>query len=412
MTYQTIRGFRDILPPQSDAFSFIEKISREIFTLYGYREIRIPAVEYFELFIKSTGETTDIVQKEMYRFKDASGRDLALRPEGTPGVARAYINNNLSQTGLNGKYFYIADMFRAERPQAGRYRQFEQIGAENIGASSPYSDAESAAMLAEIFKRLGAENLRLEINSLGCPSCRPKYREKLISYLSSQKDLCSSCLQRLEKNPLRVLDCKIDGPKLTDFPSIELCGDCAVHHEKFKKCLSLSKVDFFENPKLVRGLDYYQRTVFELKTSSLGAQDAVAGGGRYDGLIKDMGGPASPAVGWALGADRAAMIIEKRWGEFEKKSNVFLVSADKERGDYCFSLAQFLRSENISCDFSDFSLSFKSQMRSADKSGALFAAIAGEDEEKNGEVSLKNLFSKEQKKVKKEELTEIIKRSL
>lgn len=412
ITPQAVRGFRDILPPQSEAFTHIEKISRDIFSLYGYREIRIPAVEYYDLFLKSTGETTDIVQKEMYRFSDASGRDLALRPEGTPSVARAYINNNLYQTGQNGKYFYIADMFRAERPQAGRYRQFEQIGAENIGIASPYSDAEIVTMLFEIFLRLQAKNLQLEINSLGCAQCRSDYREKLLAYLASKKGLCMYCQQRVQKNPLRVLDCKLDAPNLSDFPVIDLCPQCLKHHNTFKKALENCKVPFTENLKLVRGLDYYQRTVFELKTSSLGSQDALAGGGRYDGLIKSMGGPQSPAIGWAMGVDRVSLLIEKDWPKFSKKPIAFIVSADFNRANYCFSLLQSLREEGITCDFSDFSLSFKSQMRSADKSGAIFAVIAGEEEEKNLEFSVKNLFSKQQNKVKREEVCSFIKRSI
>lgn len=410
MAPQTIRGFRDILPPQSDAFYLIEKTAREIFSLYNYNELRIPAVEYYELFVKSTGETTDIVQKEMYRFKDASQRDLALRPEGTPSVARAYINNNLSQTGRNSKYFYIADMFRAERPQAGRYRQFEQIGAENIGSSSPYSDAESVAMLDSVLKKLGLEGYTLEINSLGCAECRKKYREQLLTYLKAKKDLCSWCMERMEKNPLRTLDCKIDGPKFSDFPQLDLCPDCARHHDDFKSALSSAGISFLENRKMVRGLDYYSRTVFEFKTGALGAQDAIAGGGRYDNLIKSMGGPDAPSVGWAMGVDRVALLLEKKWTELEKKPLVFFIAMSPEQSASCFKLLTELRRQGISCDFSDFSLSMKSQMRSADKSAARFAAIVGQEEEEKGEVTLKDLYSKEQKKIKKDELPDFLKR--
>ncbi len=404
MAQQTIRGFRDILPPQSNVFYAIEKAAREVFSLYNYDELRIPALEYYDLFLKSTGETTDIVQKEMYRFKDASQRDIALRPEGTPGVARAYINNNLSQTGKNSKYFYIADMFRAERPQAGRYRQFEQIGAENIGAESPYSDAESVSMLYEILKKLGIENFVLEINSLGCSECRKKYREELLSYLKGKEGLCEWCKERMEKNPLRTLDCKVDADKFVDFPKISLCESCSKHHEEFKKALSISGVKYVENPRMVRGLDYYSRTVFEFKNTSIGAQDAIAGGGRYDNLIKSMGGPDAPSVGWAMGVDRVAILLEKKWSDFVSNPLAFIVSMDKELSEYAFEILCDLRKNLIPCDFSDFSRSFKSQLRSADKSMAAFAVIIGKDEANAKEVTLKDLKSKEQKRVKKEEL--------
>ncbi|PIS48008.1 MAG: histidine--tRNA ligase [Elusimicrobia bacterium CG08_land_8_20_14_0_20_51_18] len=404
----TIRGFRDILPPQSDVFSRIEKAAREIFRLYNYREIRVPTAEYYELFVKSTGETTDIVEKEMYRFKDQSDRDLALRPEGTPGVARAYINNNLSQSGKNSKFYYIGSMFRAERPQAGRFREFEQLGAESIGNKSFHSDAESIILLNDIISAVGIKSYRAEINSIGCAECRKKYREKLLSYLKSKTELCEQCQKRIERNPLRALDCKLDAPKLTDIPEIALCPDCLEHHNGLKKSLDLSKINYSENKFLVRGLDYYSRTVFEFKTDLLGSQDAIAAGGRYDNLIRSMGGPDAPSVGWAMGVDRAAMLIEKDFDLSGLDPSVFVISTAGEYSDYCFALTGELRKDGIASDFSDFSLSLKSQMRSADKSGAAFAVIVGEEEYKAGGCSVKDLKNKTQETVRREELAAFI----
>jgi histidyl-tRNA synthetase len=411
--HTTVRGFRDILPPFSELITEIEMASRNIFDLYNYREIRIPTVEYYQLFLKSTGETTDIVEKEMYKFTDSSKRELAIRPEGTPGVARAYINNNLNLSGKNTKFFYIGNMFRAERPQAGRFREFEQIGLEYINTNSPYSDAEAILVLNHILKKLDINSFSIEINSIGCQECRYKYREKLLNYLNSKKDLlCNSCKTRMDRNPLRTLDCKIDKEILNDIPKIDLCDNCLSHHNVLKNILSKANVNFKENKMLVRGLDYYSRTVFEFKTDLLGSQDAIAAGGRYDNLIKNMGGMNAPAVGWAMGVDRVAMLIEKKEGLKEKKPLVFLVCMNKEIAEYCFMEAQALRDEGISCDFSDFTSSIRSQMRAADNSQAKFAIIIGDDEFKNNFFSLKDLKEKKQIQFKKEELLKYLKENI
>ena len=391
MTIHTLRGFRDLLPPESDIFVRIEAAAREVFALYGYREIRIPTIESKELFVKSTGDTTDIVEKEMYAFTDQGGREVAVRPEGTPGVVRAYIEHNLSQTGRNGKYYYIGGMFRAERPQAGRYREFTQIGAEHFGNPSPFADAETITMLVKLLEKTGVTGLSVEINSLGCAECRKTYRETLLNHLRlNVSTLCEPCRNRIERNPLRALDCKIDGPALAEkAPRLALCSPCAQHFDRTQTLLESSGVGFKVNPGLVRGLDYYTRTVFEVKTSALGSQDAVAAGGRYDDLVKSMGGPQTPAIGWGLGLDRVAMLLKDTMTE--TGPGTFIVSASKEAQSAAFKLLGELRAAGISADFSDLELSLKSQMRSAGKSGAAYALLIGEDELKAGTVAVKPL---------------------
>ncbi len=388
----SLRGFRDLLPPESDLFARIEAAAREVFGLYGYQEIRIPALEKKELFVKSTGDTTDIVEKEMYAFTDGGGREVAMRPEGTPGIVRAYIEHNLGQTGRSGKYFYIGTMFRAERPQAGRYREFTQIGAEHIGNPSPAADAESISMLIRLLEKLGVEGCSAEINSLGCAECRKAYREILLAFLRARAEkLCEPCRGRIERNPLRALDCKIDGPALAEAgPKRSLCPSCTEHFDRTQHLLAAAGVSYKVNPGLVRGLDYYTGTVFEVRTTALGSQDALCGGGRYDDLVKSMGGPVAPAIGWAIGEDRVAMLLKDKPAP-DNAPRTFIVAAAKEAGDKAFALLTSMRAAGISSDFSNFELSLKSQMRSADKSGAAFALIIGEDELKAGTCAVKSL---------------------
>ena len=388
----SLRGFRDLLPPESDLFTRVEAAAREVFGLYGYQELRIPTIEKKELFIKSTGDTTDIVEKQMYAFTDGGGREVAVRPEGTPGVVRAYIEHNLGQIGRNGKYFYIGSMFRAERPQAGRYREFTQIGAECIGNPSPAADAESILMLVRLLEKAGVEGCSVELNSLGCAECRKTYRETLLGFLLlNSAALCEPCKGRIERNPLRALDCKIDGPALTEkAPKISLCPACAGHFGRMRELLKITGVTHKVNAGLVRGLDYYTRTVFEIKTTALGSQDSVAAGGRYDDLIKSMGGPVAPAIGWAMGVDRVAMLLKDKPAP-DNAPKTFIVAASKEAGDKAFALMTALRAADISSDFSNFELSLKSQMRSAGKSGASFAMIIGEDDLKAGACAIKPL---------------------
>ncbi len=388
----SLRGFRDILPPESTLFAAVEAAAREVFALYGYQELRIPTLEKKELYVKSTGDTTDIVEKEMYAFTDGGGREVANRPEGTPGMVRAYIEHNLGQTGRNAKFFFIGNMFRAERPQAGRYREFEQIDAEYIGNPTPAADAETISMLIKLLGKLGVEGCSVELNSLGCAECRKNYRATLLEYLRARRErLCEPCQGRIERNPLRALDCKIDGPWLSaEAPKLQLCPACAEHFSATQRLLGAAGVKYNVNPNLVRGLDYYSRTVFEVRSTMLGSQDAVAGGGRYDDLVKSMGGPAAPAIGWGLGVDRLVMLLKDKPAP-DTAAKTFVIAASKEAGDKAFELMTALRAAGISSDFSSFELSLRSQMRSADKSGASFALIIGEDELKAGTAAVKPL---------------------
>ncbi len=399
---KALRGFRDLLSPEADVFSCIEKTAKEIFKVYSYNEIRIPTVEMTELFIKSTGETTDIVEKEMYSFTDAGKRNISLRPEGTPGVARAFVQHKLNLSGKNSKFFYIGNMFRAERPQAGRFREFEQIGIEYLGNPSASADVETIILLMAFLKKSGAKDYFAEINSLGCSDCREKYKKELLEYLKKNAaQLCQWCQNRIEKNPLRALDCKTDGPKLSiEAPKLFLCDDCSSHFENVKELLRIAEIDFKVNKNLVRGLDYYTRTVFEVKSSALGSQDAIAAGGRYDNLIKSMGGQDTPAVGWSLGVDRLAMLIKENISLPDNAPNAFVVCADKNAFNESFKILNDLRNGGISADSSNFELSLRSQMRSADKSGATLVLIMGEEELKNSSCSIKFLKSqKEQEQI-------------
>ena len=392
-----VRGFRDIFGPEAAALTALEASARKVFKLYGVSELRIPTVEQKELFVKATGTTTDIVQKEMYSFEDAGHRLLALRPEGTPGVARAYIENNFAQGSPVQQFFYIGNMFRAERPQAGRYREFEQIGAESIGNSAPAADAEMILMLKDIVSSFGAKNYRVKINSLGCDKCRPLYRQALIDFLSKEKDtLCQNCQTRLEKNPLRVLDCKIDGPRFAGrVPTLTLCPECQAHFDEVQRLLK-GKIDFIVDPMLVRGLDYYSRTVFEFQAGDT-SQNAIAAGGRYDGLIKSMGGPATPAVGWAMGVER--VIASRGEAPLSAQKSVFVASLAPACNETAFNLMQDLRQAGVRTEGGLFDKNAKGQMKQANRCGAAYALILGEDELAKNEITLKDLTSGEQKQI-------------
>ncbi|MDR0645817.1 MAG: histidine--tRNA ligase [Elusimicrobiota bacterium] len=403
-----VRGFKDIFGEDAQILSELENSARKIFKLYGIKELRIPTVELKELFVKSTGDTTDIVQKEMYAFEDAGGRTLALRPEGTPGVVRAYIENNFAQAAPVQQFFYIGNMFRAERPQAGRYREFEQIGVEFMGNSSPAADAAAILLLKDIVKDFGVKNYKVKINSLGCAQCRPAYKRALIEYISIGKEtLCEKCKERLKRNPLRILDCKIDGPKFAEnAPKQKLCPACVEHFEEVKTLLK-NKIDFEEDANLVRGLDYYTRTVFEFQAGA-NAQNAIAGGGRYDGLIKSMGGPDIAAVGWALGAERTVGARAEK--EIKKELKVYVVSMSKKCNETAFNILQNLRAANITAEGGLFDKNIKTQMKQADKIGADYAVIIGEDELASNSAALKNLKTGEQNSYPQAELTEVLKK--
>ncbi|ACC97942.1 Histidyl-tRNA synthetase [Elusimicrobium minutum Pei191] len=393
-----VRGFRDIFAPESNNFAELEACARRVFTLAGGTEVRIPTLELKELFIKSTGDTTDIVQKEMYAFEDAGGRVLAMRPEGTPGTVRAYIENNFAQTAPVQKLFYIGNMFRAERPQAGRYREFEQIGMEYIGNPSPAADAEIILMIKDIVTSFGVKNYGVKINSLGCQECRPAYKQELINYLKKDFDtLCEKCKDRLEKNPLRVLDCKIDGARFKEnAPKQKLCAACENHFNEVKTFLQ-GRIDYIIDPSLVRGLDYYTRTVFEFQAGD-SAQNAIAGGGRYDSLVKSMGGADMPAVGFAMGVERT--IAARGETKDNKQNKIFVVSLDKNCNAKAFEIMSLLRSAGVICDGGLFDKNLKAQMKQADRTKSSFALLLGADEFEKGVVTMRDLSSGEQQEIK------------
>ncbi len=417
MKFQSIRGTKDMLPAfalgaaaggpsDAEAAQRLESGAREVFRRFGFHEIRTPTFEALELFQRSLGETTDVVQKEMYAFEDRGGRKLALRPEGTAGVVRAFIEHHLSQTAPFCKLFYIGAMFRAERPQAGRYREFWQVGAEAFGNAAPAADAEMLLMLQSLFEALGLQNIVLKINSLGDSACRPQYLEALKIYLQSKaSSLCDDCQRRIDKNPLRALDCKVDGQKLLDAPLIDhfWCEPCRAHFDRVKTYLDESRGRYEVVPRLVRGLDYYSRTVFEVTSSDLGAQDALAAGGRYDKLVKNLGGPDVPAIGFAMGLERALEAIKKSGSVSgpEPRHKVFVwVAAMGERPSAkAFGVLQALRREGVSADGGFFEKKLGAQLQIADKIGATHCVIIGDDEVSKDAATVRSLKTSTQESV-------------
>jgi histidyl-tRNA synthetase len=409
--FQAIRGTKDILPAEAAAFQQIESRSRALLARFGYQEIRTPTFEGVELFHRSLGETTDVVQKEMYVFEDRGGRKIALRPEGTAGVVRAFVEHHLSQSAPFCKLFYIGPMFRAERPQAGRFREFWQIGAEYFGNASPAADAELLLLVQSLFCEFGLKDAQLKINSLGDSECRPKYLEALTTNIESLAgDLCQDCQKRAGKNPLRVLDCKVDGPHLSKIPTIDQfwCGDCRSHFEQVQVLLRLAGGTFDVAPRLVRGLDYYTRTVFEVTSKALGAQDALAAGGRYDTLVKDLDGPSIPALGFALGVERAlqAMGSSKEAAPSSPEPlRLFVAALGEEAGTLAFVLLQDLRRNadlakaGISVDGGFFDKKLGAQMGIADRLGSSHCIIMGDDEIKSRELTLRTMRSGHQERL-------------
>ncbi len=412
MALKAVKGTRDILSPDVRNWSVYEKIARELFHLYGFEEIRTPIFEYTEVFARGIGEDTDIVHKEMYTFKDRKGRSITLRPENTASVVRAYIEHKMHLTPGTKKLYYIGPMFRYERPQKGRYRQFYQTGVEVFGSSNPYVDAETIEMVVRLLKTLGLEGLKVEINSVGCEKCRPNYRDALQNYLNKFEDnLCPDCKRRKDTNPLRVLDCKVKTCKevVKDAPNIQehLCDDCKSHQEKVFNYLSMMSVDFSLKTSLVRGLDYYTKTVFEVIASSLGSQNAVLGGGRYDKLVKELGGQDTPAFGWALGMDRLMMIIGDR--QLEKPFESIYILPVSDNLDYSVKCSKILKDEGLSAIVVTESKSLKSGLKFVNKVAGKYVLIAGEDEENKGIVIFKNMENGEQKEVKFENILKVVK---
>ncbi|WP_248549483.1 histidine--tRNA ligase [Paenibacillus odorifer] len=406
-------GTQDVLPGAVEKWQYIEGKARDLCRRFNYREIRTPMFEHTGLFERGVGETTDIVEGEMYTFKDKGDRDLALRPEGTAGVVRAYVQNKLYGEPDVSKLYYIGPMFRYERPQAGRYRQFHQFGIEAFGAVDPAIDAEVISMGYQFYKDLGLKDVRVELNSVGNAPSRAAYREKLLGFLRPMKDnLCSDCQRRIERNPLRVLDCKVDQDKFTDAPSIldSLDDECITHFEKVKMHLDIMGVEFTINPRLVRGLDYYTHTAFEYKAAGIGSIDTVGGGGRYNGLVEEIGGPDQPGIGFGIGLERILLILEdqKVGLETAKPLDVYFVALGDEADIEISKQLYFLRSQGFSAERDYLGRKMKAQMKSADRMSARYTAILGEDELKNGVIALKSMSTGEQQTVKLEELAQAL----
>ena len=402
MSITAVKGFNDILPGEIEKWHHIETTARTIFSRYGFAEIRVPIMEKTELFARSIGDVTDIVEKEMYSFIDKGENRVTLRPEGTAGVIRALIENRLYAADPVSKLFYMGPMFRYERPQKGRYRQFHQIGAEITGIADPKVDAQILTMLRHLFDELGITEPSLEINSLGCPECRPRYRETLQAFLRNRiASLCPDCTRRFDTNPLRVLDCKVERCKAAtaDAPAMleNLCPPCAGHFEAVQEFLQLAGTAYRINRRMVRGLDYYTRTTFELVTGLLGSQSAVAAGGRYDGLVADLGGPAIPGIGFAMGVERISLLLEA--AGFSKPADLFIVALGDAAGKKAFQLMCRIQRLGFAVELDYDGKSMKSQMRRADKLACRYTLIIGETELATNRAPLKEMATGSQTEV-------------
>ncbi len=409
---RAVKGTRDLLPPSTAVWNHVEQVAHQVFRAYNYQEIRTPVFEETLLFARGVGEETDIVTKEMYTFEDRDGASLTLRPEATASVIRAYMEHHLDQRPGLQKLYYMGPMFRRERPQKGRFRQFYQIGAEAIGSESPALDAEVIEMVVEFLGRLGLEGFGLLLNSVGCPKCRREYvgelREKLGEVL---EPLCADCRRRAETNPLRVLDCKVpdDQPIIGKLPSIleRLCAECGAHFQAVQQHLTDREIAYQVRPRLVRGLDYYMRTTFEIVHGALGAQNSVLGGGRYDGLAEALGSKVhSPGMGFSIGEDRLIMSVEEtRPGAYQEVLDLFVAPLGEAAMRNCALLARDLRRLGVSVEVAEEGR-LKRTMELANKLGARYALIVGEDELASGRYALKNMQTGEQESVTREELVE------
>ncbi|MBR1422886.1 MAG: histidine--tRNA ligase [Ruminococcus sp.] len=400
---QRPKGTNDILPSQVKKWHTVEKITNDIAQQFGFKEIRIPTFEDTGLFVRSVGETTDVVSKEMYSVTATGDAQFTLRPEGTAGTMRAVIENGILNEGLPQKVFYQLTCFRHEKPQAGRLREFHQFGCEMVGSASPRADAEVISLAKNVLDSCGLRDIVLNINSIGCPNCRPNYHKALKEYFSARKDeLCGTCQERLEKNPMRILDCKSPicqeiakgAPLITDY----LCEECSDHFSKLQGYLGAMDIDFTINPKIVRGLDYYTRTVFEFISTDIGAQGTVCGGGRYDGLIEQLGGKATPALGFAMGLERLIMTMQKQECDFieEKKCDLYIAPMSEDAASEAIAIASKLRKEGYFVEYDLIGRGLKAQMKYADKIGAAFVMVLGSDEIESGKGKLKNMRTGEQ----------------
>ncbi len=400
--FQSIRGFNDIFFPESSILQYIEDIAARYFNLYNYKEIRTPLLEKTDLFVRSIGTGTDIVEKEMYTFEDSNGESISLRPEGTASAVRAYLEHSIDKQDPIQKWFYRGPMFRHERPQKGRFRQFYQAGCESLGIADPFIDIEIIKLADTIIEALAVKGITIRINSIGCPECRPGYTKALKSYLNTIKDkLCDDCKRRIDTNPLRVLDCKKHGciaamanaPKSTDY----LCVDCSAHFNAVKTGLDGLKLSYLIDPRLVRGLDYYSRTVFEFTAENAGAQNAVLAGGRYDYLVELFGGTHTPAIGFAMGVERIAGLIDT---PSVNGPDVFIIPLTEDTKQKAIEVALLLRQAGKTCEIGYGEKTLKSMMRRADKLKSFAVAIIGKDELKEGRVTLKRLSDGHQEKIK------------
>jgi len=408
------KGTKDVLPKESYKWQYVEKTARDLCSLYNIKEIRTPVFEHTELFLRNIGETSDIVNKEMYTFLDKGGRSITLKPEGTAGVVRSFIENGLYNEQMPLKVFYFTPVFRYERPQGGRLREHHQFGAEVFGSDSPYIDAELIELADQLFKKLKIQNLELFINSIGCLECRPKYNLVLKEYLAKNIDkMCAVCKDREDKNPLRILDCKEDAcakvceraPKTID----SLCNGCKSHFEEFQKILKGKKIDFKINPKIVRGLDYYTKTVFEFVSENLGAKSTVLGGGRYNNLVEQSGGKATPAIGFGMGIERLLLILENLNIEIPNpKLDLYIVNLPGFENN-AMELAGFFRKNGVPCETDFLNRNLKSQFKYANNLNAKYVIVLGDDEVKTKVLTLKEMRSGLEQKLSKEQIIDIIK---
>lgn len=403
---KAIKGTKDVLPKDVHKNQYIEATALDIASKFGYKEIRTPVFEHTELFQRGVGDTTDVVQKEMYTFDDKGGRSITLRPEGTAGAVRSYLENGLCNEALPQKVCYLISCYRYEKPQAGRLREFHQFGVECFGSASPLADAEIIALAKSLFDTLGVKDLSLEINSIGCPTCRAEYHKALKEYFFSRKDeLCNTCKSRLDRNPMRILDCKSPicheiaegAPVVIDY----LCDECKEHFENVQKYLKAQNIEYTINPQIVRGLDYYTKTVFEFVSNSIGAQGTVCGGGRYDGLVEELGGQHTPSLGFAMGIERLMLLMEAQGCEFPEaeKPDLFIVALGEKATLKAVEIAKDMREEGFSALLDLNQRSVRAQMKYADKLGAKFNVVIGDNEVEAKTAKLKNMQTGEETEI-------------
>lgn len=403
---KAIKGTKDVLPKDVHKNQYIEATALDIASKFGYKEIRTPVFEHTELFQRGVGDTTDVVQKEMYTFDDKGGRSITLRPEGTAGAVRSFLENGLCNEALPQKVCYLTSCYRYEKPQAGRLREFHQFGVECFGSASPLADAEIIALAKSLFDSLGVKDLSLEINSIGCPTCRAEYHKALKEYFSSRKDeLCDTCKGRLDRNPMRILDCKSPicheiakgAPVVIDY----LCDECREHFEMVQKYLKAQNIEYTINPQIVRGLDYYTKTVFEFVSNSIGAQGTVCGGGRYDGLVEELGGQHTPSLGFGMGLERLMLLMEAQGCEFPEaeKPDLFIVALGEKATLKAVEIAKDMREEGFSALLDLNQRSVRAQMKYADKLGAKFNVVIGDNEVEAKTAKLKNMQTGEETEI-------------